>query len=409
MSKPSPTPRAILETLSDFATEFGPLEAPNLLVLTDKKTGALYVECHVSASQLVGGATTDVPLDPDEQPEYRANREIVADDILFERMKNDALYGRTFSNIVAEYTKEFDADRPLKIIGGQHRFEAIRLALEAGVDEHHGIKVYLALSMEQRLDVQVISNTNIAISADLLDRIQETFFGPELRNWCQRAGLLEPDVDFADHRERGGPIPVREARTFIVNYYLGKQINARKFEETDTTPYLSKSGATDDVWEDVKKKHPGLWNDPQLLRAAKEFGALVKAQRQAFVGQSPKPKPDLPEKAMNPAILAAWAYVAGMLHDNDERIQRHFSLRDISGRDPLNAAALAKGRHRTDADNYRGLGYRTDARERGRFVELFFLQAEDGRGITSSAVDLAIKEYHAKVAVLEVIKATERR
>jgi hypothetical protein len=43
--------------------------------------------------------------------------------------------------------------------------------------------------------------------------------------------------------------------------------------------------------------------------------------------------------------------------------------------------------------------------ERGRFVELFHLQAEEGGGITSSAIDIAIKQYHVKQAQLEVIRA----
>jgi hypothetical protein len=71
----------------------------------------------------------------------------------------------------------------------------------------------------------------------------------------------------------------------------------------------------------------------------------------------------------------------------------------------LNAAALAKRRHKTDLDSYRGLGYRTDPKERGRLVELFYVQAEDGKGITASSVDIAIKKYHAKQAQLEVLKA----
>jgi hypothetical protein len=70
---------------------------------------------------------------------------------------------------------------------------------------------------------------------------------------------------------------------------------------------------------------------------------------------------------------------------------------------------LAKGRHKTDPENYRGLGYRTDAKERGRLVELFYLQAENGSGITPSLIDLAIKKYHAKRAVLEVAEAEGKR
>ena len=44
-------------------------------------------------------------------------------------------------------------------------------------------------------------------------------------------------------------------------------------------------------------------------------------------------------------------------------------------------------------------------KERARLAELFFLQAEDGSGVTASNVDVAIKRYHAKEAHLEVKKA----
>ena len=83
-------------------------------------------------------------------------------------------------------------------------------------------------------------------------------------------------------------------------------------------------------------------------------------------------------------------------------------LKNQSGRDPLNASVLAKGRHKTDSENYRGLGYRTDSKERGRFVELFHRQAEKGGGINAGLVDVAIKRYHAKQANLEAKKAEEK-
>jgi hypothetical protein len=108
---------------------------------------------------------------------------------------------------------------------------------------------------------------------------------------------------------------------------------------------------------------------------------------------------------MNYAVLSAWAYTAGLLSGNDKRLQRHYDFKGTKNKDPLNAAALAKGRHKTDADNYRGLGYRTDAKERGRFVELFHHQAEKGEGVNTSAISVAIAKYHAKQAELDVQKA----
>ena len=397
--------------LVQFSDELQPFEMTGrlaLCVFTDDRTGAWFCECHVKASKLAEFSTTDVPLDPDDQSEYRANRDVVEDAYAFKIMKDDAKLGRMFSNIVAEYTKEFDADHPLKIIGGQHRFQALCEALDDDVDQYHGVKVYLGLSMDQRLDVQLISNTNIATSSDLFDRMQETYKGPELRIWCQQVGLLARDEDFADRSGRGGSITVRMARTFITNYLKGKSVNTQYFDISDTSPIICPSGQHDRGWDEIRERQPALWADAAMQRTGQEFARLIIAQRAAFAGRRPKPPIDRPEKAMNAAVLASWAYVAGLLHDNEVRLSRHFALTDTTGRDPLNAAELARARHKTDPENYRGLGYRTDQKERGRLVELFYLQAEDGSGITRKTIEVAIAKYHAKQAQLEVVKAQAR-
>lgn len=394
------------ELIDEFIRVCAPAEAADVLhVFVDARTLAPYSECHVAADKLIALGTTDVALDPEEQPEYRANREIVADHAAFLAMKDDARQRRSFSNIVAEYTTEFDPQHPVKIIGGQHRFEAIREALAQGVNELHGLKMYFGLTSEQRLDAQLISNTVIAVSTDLYDRMQETVRGPELRDWCQRVGLLQQGEDFSDKRRRGEQITVRAARTFIVNYYLGEEAAASgsEFDKTETTPKICKSGVVDPDWEKVRNTKK-LWKDAKLEAAGREFAQLVEAQRRAFQGKK-RANIDYQEKAHNFAVISAWAFTAGYLNGNSVRLHRHFALKNQTGRDPLNAAALAKGRHKTDAENYRGLGYRTDAKERGRFVELFYLQAEKGNGITADLIDLAMKKYHAKQATLEVHRA----
>jgi hypothetical protein len=387
-----------------FVAAFQPLEAKDEFhVLVDVRTNARYCECHICANKLVPLSTIDVPLDPDEQPEYRANREIVTSHMAFERMRQDAKQRRSFSNLVAEFTTEYDPEHPLKIIGGQHRYQAINEALEASIDEYHGVKVYFGLDSDQRLDVQLISNTVIAVSADLYDRMQETVRGPELRNWCQKVELLEQGQDFADKRQRGAPITVRNVRTFIINYYAGVEASHYEFAKTDTTPVVAKSGEEDKQWESVRGRKPTIWKDAKLEKAGTEFAALMKAQREAFKGT--KGNVDFQEKSMNYAVLSAWAYVAGLLSNNEKRLQRHYQLKLPKGKDPLNAAALAKGRHKTDSENYRGLGYRTDAKERGRFVELFNAQAEKGEGINQPLIAVAVAKYHAKQATLDVEKA----
>ena len=275
------------------------------------------------------------------------------------------------------------------------------------MDEYHGLKVYFGLDPDQRLDVQLISNTNIAVSSDLFDRMQETLAGPELRTWCQDVGLLDPDQDFADRRQRGRQSTVREARTFIVNFYRGQAVKTSEFDKTDTTPIICRSGEQDPEWERLRKDNSAWPSDSVLRRAGEAYARLRSGQKQAFVSQGAKKgrNVDFAEKASNFAVLSAWSYVAGLLTTNTKRLARHFSLSEKGKPDPLNAAALAKGRHKTDPDNYRGLGYRTDAKERGRFVELFYLQAEKGSAIDKTMIDVAIKKYHAKRAVLEVLEA----
>lgn len=397
----------VRDLVDSFVATCQPLEQGALYVLADCCTGALFCECHIKASVLVKHGTVDVPLDPEEQPEYRANRELVEDHTAYERMKADALSGRPFSNLVIEYRLPKDDETTLMIIGGQHRFHAIQNAHEKGVNEYQGVKVHFGLDTAQRLDVQLVSNTNIAVSSDLLDRMYETWAGPELRTWCQAVGLLYEGQDFADKRQRGQPITVRAARTFIMNYLSGKEVDTTKFDQTITTPIIAKTGADDPEWKAVKEKYPKMWDDDGMKDAGREFAALAKAQRDSFTDPRTERRTnvDFAEKASNYAILSAWAYTAGILSRNAPRLKRHFALREAKGKDPLQAAALARGRHKTDAENYRGLGYRTDAKERGRLAELFFLQAEKGEGITKALIDLAIKKYHAKQAMSEVWEA----
>lgn len=393
-------PKDIQDTVKGFLANLKPAEPAETLVLfTDNRTGARFYDCHVHAKDLVAFATTDVALDPEEQEEYRANRNVVTDDVNFDAMKEDAKGRRSFSNLVAEYV--VDDSEPLKIIGGQHRFEAIKLALEAGVNELHGIKVYFGLTKSQRLDVQLISNTNIDVSAALADRLKETYRGPSLREWCQRVGLLQQGQDFGAVKSRGGPITVDVARTFIRNFYDGKKVTTATFDGTETTPALYRSGQ-DDGWEKILTEHPNLWKDAQLEQAGKEFVKLRDAQRKAYSGQ--KGVLDFQEKAMNGAVLSAWAYVAGMLQENAARLARHYDLANAKGKDPLNAEALTQGKHTSDKDNYRGLGYRTDPRERAQMVELFHILAEDHSAVTKKNVQAAIYSYFAKMNKLEAQK-----
>ena len=123
-------------------------------------------------------------------------------------------------------------------------------------------------------------NTVIAVPTDLYDRMQETMRGPELRDWCQKVGLLGDGQDFADKRQRGSQITVSAARTFILNYHRGEAAAASgEFDKTETTPRICKSGSTDTDWERFgptrksgrtpSSKQPGGNSPPWLRRNAR--------------------------------------------------------------------------------------------------------------------------------------------
>lgn len=171
---------------------------------------------------------------------------------------------------------------------------------------------------------------------------------------------------------------------------------------------LAKTGGLDEEWEQLKLEQPNLWEDSGLSEAGKQFSKLTNVQRDYFSEGEKKSSKEYADKAYNYAIIAAWSYVAGILFDNKIRLERHYSLISNGKKDPLNAEELAKARHKSDPVNYRGLGSRTDVKERGRLVELFYLQAEKGCGISKQLITLALTKYFAKQAYLEVIEAEKK-
>lgn len=396
----------LISSVEEFIDKYQPLEN-QIYLLMDNKTEAVFCECHILASKLMEDSTIDVPLDPEEQPEYRANRVINDKSPLYIQMINDAANKRAFSNIIAEFTKEFDHNHPLKIIGGQHRYTAIKNALEKDINEYHGVKVYFGLDLDQRMDVQIISNTNIDISPDLLDRVWETNAGPELRNWCYQVGLLNKDTleDFADKRQQGSPVTVRTARTFIMNFYEGEKILPDKWDSVETTPVIASTGGTDEDWNKLRQSKPEMWNDENLIEAGKEFALLVKAQQDFFNedGNVDRINLSYSSVAYNYSVVSSWAFVSGVLQNNKTRLQRHYSLKNNNkNTDPLNAGALAEGRHKNDPEKYRGIATRYGKKELGRMAELFYAQAENGNGIKKGLIDIAISQYHAKLAYLDL-------
>ena len=335
------------------------------------------------------------------------NREITEDQAAYKQMEEDAYGGRSFEDIVLEYDTSYRPKKPLKVYGGQHRLRAISKATETRGGVLHGVRVYFCLSREQKVEIARVNNTAIAVPNDLLDRMQEQLFGSELREWCQRVGLLNDGEDFADRRTPDRPT-VRIARTFIVNYHNG--LRAADIEDFHQ-PILCKSGGSDDDYIRIRKLID--WKDPQLQKAGEEFSRLHKRQRESVLKRDEDSFAEYARRALSMSVVASWAYAAGLFQREPVSLEHLYFLPDrVSGReDPLNAKALSQARLKgVDPDTYRGLGTRSSPGELGRMLEVFLVLARraNKKKINKELANAAIQSYEAKRATHEAAKVLKR-
>src|ERR1051326_3671918 len=267
-------PSAVTSKIENFLKAFEPYEGKNagkLYVLLDEKSGAYYLTCHLQGKVLIESCDTQASLDADEDDEiYKLNREITEDQAAYQQMEADALKGRSFEDIVLEYDTTYRSKKPLKVYGGQHRLSAISKAEASKAHTLHGVRVYFGLSREQKVEIATINNTAIAVPNDLLDRMREQLLGSELRDWCQKVGLLDSGTDFADKRSPETPT-VRLARTLLVNFHKGK---AAGKSDGFHQPVVCKSGGLDEEYIAVRDKID--WSDPALIEMGKQVARLNK-------------------------------------------------------------------------------------------------------------------------------------
>lgn len=406
-SKPS---KEVLSRLSDFLSAFAPYELGEdgkLHLFLDEKSGAFYLTCHLLASVLVSSCDSQATLDTDDDDEiYKLNRDVTEDTVAYQAMERDAVKGRTFEDLVLEYDTSYLPEKPLKVYGGQHRLRAVSKALTVKGSTLHGVRVYFALSREQKVEIATINNTAVAVPNDLLDRMREQLLGSDLRDWCQKVGLLEKGKDFADRRHPDIPT-VRLARTLLLNYYLGK---AAPNIEGLQQPVLCKSGGVDEDY--IKLRDDVEWSDDKLLEMGKEFVRLHKEQRDKVSNRDSDNNAEYARKAFSLSVVASWAYAAGLFQGTPDFLKNLYSIPDnvVTPDDPLNAKALSQARLKgTDPDTYRGLGTRNNAKELGRMLEVFLVLASKGKKkITKDLANAAIQSYEAKRAVSEANKSLER-
>jgi hypothetical protein len=397
----------VIENLQKFLKIFRTFEENNgvkLLLLRDKRSNAFYLNSHLDSKVLASKTDSEAVLDPTESEDYKLNREIYTDNYAYRLMESDALKGRSFEDLVVEYDTSYRPDRPLKVFGGQHRIMAIMEAVKKNVSVVHGVRIYFGLSIEQKVNIAMANNTSIAVSNDLLDRMQEDLLGADLRNWCQTVGLLDERQNFVDRRSPEGIPTVRIARTLLVNFYLGKDSKEDDFR----VPIVCSSGPGID--EHYKNLRDNIdWSDKALQTMGLQFTRVHKLQRERVLGRHTDKYIEFANKAMHPCVAASWAYAAGFLQYDIEALNNHYALADLDPPgDPLNAKALLNARLKgVDPDTYRGLGARINNVELGRMIEVFLLQATKAtqRGITQKLANAAIKSYEAKKAKCEADKA----
>lgn len=408
----------IVEFMSKMPLVENKLSIP-LLISNDKKSNSFFTECHLKASDLIKYTDKDLSIDPELQEEYRANRKLEPDNRYFLQMVEDAKNGRSFSDLVIEFNTSYteNKSKPLKILGGQHRDEAIKRALKEGVDVVHGVKVYFGLNKNKRAEIMEISNTNINVSPDLRDRIEEHRLEPSgmLREFCFETGIMKKGEDFGDKRryEEEFTPTVRMMRDFIVSFFKGKEYKGNIDEDAEI-PYDCDSGKVIDkeylkLFNKFKKEKS--FNDKELINAGKMFAKLHQSQFKKADTIKGSRKKEYKIKAFSLSLISSWAFAAGVLQKHEKRLNKLYSLPNLSGEhDPLNAIAMSKAKHPSiDSETYRGLGTRVSGKERGRLLHLFLIYSEsDKLKIDQQLCNSAIQVFHGNEAKKKAEESRKR-
>ena len=400
------TKKLVLAFLEHISTLEAKYDMP-VVIFQDGASGSYYTKCSITAKDATKWCDLNAKLDIKSSEGYRANRQLYEKHITFQRMKIDAEKGREFNDIIVEYNTEYDSNKPLKVWGGQHRIRAISSS-HTKSNRYHGFRIYFNLSKDQRTEVALISNTNIAVSNDTFDRIiEETLYGGVLRIWCQKVGFLSEGEDFPDVGSRSEKITVKRARSFIVNYYFGKErgseLKSNELDRNTYEPYLAETGikggtgiTADPAYSQIMEQYDVL-DDQELLTAGKRFLALHNAQYRAVID----PKSNIPNrkgyrsKAFVESVLCGWSYVAGLLQTHPDRLVNHYRIPKTSGKipDPLNAVEMSKYKHDKDDPTYRGLGTRSAIADRQRVAQLFLAKSlEENVLIDQKFMDKAVSQ-----------------
>ena len=200
---------------------------------------------------------------------------------------------------------------------------------------------------------------------------------------------------------------VRVARTFVVNYWRGKQNASATFHE----PIVCKSGGIDEEY--IKARGLINWQDSNFIETGKMFSFLHQTQRAKVTARKIDALSQFAGKALSLTVVASWSYAAGLYSTNKPNQNILYALTNNLGQtdDPLNAKALSEARLKgIDPDTYRGLGARLSADELGRMLEVFIVLVEKAteKRISKNLANAAIQSYEAKKATHNAAKSLSK-
>lgn len=393
----------VKQLVEKFLTEADTLEGRYnmpVVICQDGVNNSYYIKCSILAKSASDLCDLNARLDVTSTESYRANRQLLLKNLTYLKMETDAAKGREFNDIIVEYNTDYNPKQPLKVWGGQHRTSAI---YKSGRDKkrHHGFRVFFALSKDQRTELALTSNTNIAVSNDLFDRMmEETRFGDTLLNWCYKSALLQKGENFPDVGSRSEAITVKKARSFIVNFYLGKErgksISADDLDRNVYEPHLAATGITFDPQYEKVMAENDILNDEMLVRAGQRFAALHHAQVKSITAGGTKiNKKGFRNKAFVESVLCGWSYVAGLLQTHHKRLENHYKVPRTTSKvpDPLNAKEMSEFKHDSDLATYRGLGTRSAVKDRQRMAQLFLAKSrQDNVAIDKAFMNRAVSQ-----------------
>jgi len=372
--------------VQEFLNNISTLEQKHdmpIVIFQDGVNRSYFIKCSIQSGIAASSCDTNAKLDFRSEESFRANRELLLKNQTYLKMEADAGKGREFNDIIVEYNTNYVPEKPLKIWGGQHRISAITKS-GINLDRCHGFRIYFNLEKNQRTELALISNTNISVSNDTFDRmIEETTFGDRLRSWSQKVGFFKKNEDFPDVGSRSEKITVKKARSFIVNFYLGKEIGKNiKTSKLDTQvyePYLVETGVNIDQKYKEYLDSNNILNDKNLFKAGQRFFYLHNAQYRAVKDKNTKINDNkgFRNKAMIESVLCGWSFIAGLLQSHKNRLENHYKIPKSTTKvpDPLNAEEMSNYKHDSDGATYRGLGTRSALKDRQRIAQLFLAKS----------------------------------